>query len=180
MSTTSPINNSDIPGAVRESTPVVNESIVGSSTPAQDNPITDKGKRVSKSPSYLHDYYCNMSATDIPYPLASYVTYERLSDEYKHYICAVTNFSEPTTFNQAKKFDEWIKAMNEDLLALKSTHTWSICSLPSDKRAIGCKWVYKTKLNADGSLERYKARLVAKGYTQQEGVDFVDTFSPVA
>lgn len=87
---------------------------------------------------------------------------------------------EPSSFAQAKKFDEWIKAMNEELIALESTDTWEVVSLPDGKHAIGCRWVYKVKLNADGTLERYKAHLVAKGYTQQEGIDFVDTFSPVA
>lgn len=70
--------------------------------------------------------------------------------------------------------------MNDELLALESTNTWDICTLLPDKHAVGCKWVYKVKLNADGTLERYKARLVSKGYTQQEGIDFVETFSPVA
>lgn len=137
-------------------------------------------KRVSKSHAYLHDYYCNMTETYIPYPLASYVSLDKLSEGYKAYICAISLQPEPSSFTQTKKFYEWLKAMNEELLALESTHTWDIVSLPSDKHAIGCKWVYKVKLNADGTLERYKERLVSKRYTQQEGIDFVDTFSPVA
>ena len=139
-----------------------------------------KPTRVSKQPAYLHGYYCNMTETDIPYPLASYLSLKKLSKGYKSYICAITLHPEPTLFTQAKKFDEWLKAMNEELIALENTKTWEICSLPPGKHAIGCKWVYKVKLNADGTLERCKARLVAKGYTQQEGIDFVDTFSPVA
>ena len=143
-------------------------------------PSRYKSKRVSKPPEHLSEYYCHLTATDVPYPLASYISFAKLSEGYENYICALSKHIEPASFTQAKRFDEWIKAMNEELIALESTDTWKIVSLPPGKHAIGCKWVYKVKLNADGTLQRYKARLVAKGYTQQEGVDFVDTFSPVA
>ncbi|KAI5337174.1 hypothetical protein L3X38_016443 [Prunus dulcis] len=70
--------------------------------------------------------------------------------------------------------------MREELQALDENCTWSIVKLPHGKKAVGCKWVYKTKFKSDGSLERHKARLVAKGFTQTFGVDYKETFAPVA
>lgn len=64
--------------------------------------------------------------------------------------------------------------------ALKKNGTWEIVELPREKKIVGCKWVFTIKSKADGNVERYKARLVAKGFTQTYGIDYQETFAPVA
>ena len=68
----------------------------------------------------------------------------------------------------------------EEMNALKKSVTWVIEDLPRGKKTVGCKWVFTVKCKADGSIERYKARLVAKGFTQTYGIDYQETFAPVA
>jgi hypothetical protein len=70
--------------------------------------------------------------------------------------------------------------MDEEMVVLDANATWELVVLPKDKKAIGCKWVYKVKHNADGFVNRYKAKLVAKGYAQTYGIDYEETYNPVA
>jgi hypothetical protein len=74
----------------------------------------------------------------------------------------------------------WKKGMDEEMTSLDKNEAWDIVELPTGINPIGRKWVFKKKLNAEGKVEKYKAWLVAKGYSQVEGIDFGDIFSPIA
>lgn len=108
-------------------------------------------------------------------------------DEYadtavEHLCCRAEEIMEPQSFDEAKNSPhakEWMAAMQQEHQSLIDNKTWELVELPADRKAIGCKWIFKVKYRADGEIERFKSRLVARGFSQQPGVDYEETFSPV-
>ncbi|KAK2353501.1 putative mitochondrial protein [Trifolium repens] len=98
--------------------------------------------------------------------------------EIVHY--AMLADTEPLDTKAALKSKVWMEAMIDELKSIEKNKTWDLCELPSDKKAIGVKWVYKVKQNPEGKVIKYKARLVAKGFLQKQGLDYDEVFSPVA
>jgi histone deacetylase 1/2 len=90
-----------------------------------------------------------------------------------------TTADEPTTVVAALSDKNWTAAMDSEYQALLHNKTRHLVPRPKGKNIIGCKWVYKIKRKADGTIDRYKPRLVAKGFKQRYGIDYEDTFSPV-
>ena len=85
---------------------------------------------------------------------------------------------EPKNFEEADLDESWRKAMEAELEMIEKNNTWQLVERLFNKPVIGVKWVYKTKLNLDGTVQKHKARLVAKGYSQKPGIDYNETFAP--
>lgn len=92
---------------------------------------------------------------------------------------ASLSVTEPSSHLEALEDDNWRRAMDDEYAALMKNETWHLVPPRSGCNVIDCKWVFKLKKKADGSIERYKARLVAKGFKQRNGIDYEDTFSPM-
>ena len=114
------------------------------------------------------------------YPFCKYVSLHRLSPAHKSFLAEIDKYKVPTTVSEASQDPKWKIAMDDEMAALEKNKTWDLVTLPDGQRTVGCKWVYTIKHKSDGSVERFKARLVAKGYTQSYGIDYLETFAPVA
>ncbi|KAD4584677.1 hypothetical protein E3N88_22278 [Mikania micrantha] len=126
------------------------------------NEVVRTSKRSGKQPAWLSDYQT-----------------EGFSDEEVN-LAFFSSLGDPITYEQAAKDDKWVEAMKAEMASIERNQTWELVDLPSESVPIGVKWVYKTKLNEKGAVDKFKARLVVKGYAQKKGIDYNEVFAPVA
>ncbi|KAK9911784.1 hypothetical protein M0R45_035674 [Rubus argutus] len=132
--------------------------------------------RVRQPPPRLQEY-----ETYVPrHPLGQTVFSNKVLSPHFIFLSKLSSEAEPRTFEEANQSTVWRKAMHDELKALDDNKTWSFVKLPKGQKVVGARWIYKIKLNSDGRIERHKARLVAHGFTQTFGVDYKETFSPIA
>nr|CAD1830248.1 unnamed protein product [Ananas comosus var. bracteatus] len=143
------------PGFVYTRRPVLQPFPEPASPSAPAPPAPRRSTRVSRPPQRYDSYHTSFSTT-------------------------FSSISVPSSYSQAAKHECWQRAMHEELRALQDNQTWDIVQCPPHVKPIGCKWVYSVKLRSDGTLDRYKARLVALGNRQEYGINYEETFAPVA
>lgn len=162
---------------------VFNESRCGIEVPSEE-------EKKNETPYVEFDSLPDQNPDDQPVanettePVLSRPERERRPPDYYGEWATITStdLNEPKTVKEALASPDkakWMTAMDRELESLRINDVWDLVELPKDRKAVGSKWVFKLKMNADGSVERYKARLVAQGFTQKFGVDYDETFCPV-
>ena len=151
----------------------------------QEDEQNEKGEEIQEQPQgtndlpkewrYVHNHPKELIIGD---PMHGVKTCSSLRDVLNHY--AFVSQLEPKTFEEAENDHNWINAMQEELSQFERNNVWTLVKRPKDYSIIGTKWVFRNKLDEHGNVIRNKARLVAKGYNQEEGIDFDETFAPVA
>lgn len=168
-----------------------------SSSETKQKDVLDTFNSEEKPPAVGADENTDIPVADIPVKGSTCeadeanVINNRLRERHAHHTCccdSTNHFAmtatgeEPRTYEQAihaVDSDQWKHAMNEEYDSLIKNHTWALVKPPADQKVIDNRWIYKVKQNTDGSTERFKARLVVRGFTQEYGIDYQETFSPV-
>lgn len=166
-------------------TPITNPPATVLSTPLQPT------NTVATTPTLLHhptDLHPNIPTNLDPAPPTLHPRHHMITRSQSGHSkpCQILDLHnsiqspDPTSFNQANKHSHWRQAMSLEFMALQQQGTWELVPIPPNHTVLGCRWTYKTKYHSDGSIARHKARLVAKGFNQTQGLDYTQTFSPVA
>ncbi|XP_021742766.1 uncharacterized protein LOC110708850 [Chenopodium quinoa] len=158
--------------------------------------VLDRSQRPRQAPGWHRDYVAHAislpspsifqcssptpCSSGTPYPLAHFMNCDKFFVRHRVFIAAIDTVVEPRNFKEAMQDEGWKEEMQKEIDALENNGTWVMEKLPPGKKALGCRWVYKVKLNSDGTLERLKARLVIFGNHQVEGIDYNETFAPEA
>lgn len=139
-----------------------------SSSTSQGSPQALQDERVRRQPIWMQDYVSGEGLG--------------LSEEEEelHNLAVVTTNEDPVDFDEAANHSKWRAAMKSEIDAIERNDTWELTTLPQGVKKIGVKWVFKTKYNEHGAVDKCKARLVAKGYAQRFGIDYTEVFAPVA
>lgn len=181
---------------VREPEPTVWEGTIDiSSDTDRQEEVLVRGQRKKEASARLRDYVTHtirkkslftssppvsMHSSGTPYPIAHYVNCDNFFVRHRNFLTALEVEREPVTYAEAVKDGSWRDAMRYEIKALKANRTWIMEDLPTGKKTLECKWVYKIKYNYDGTVEQLKVRLVILVNHQTEGVDYTETFAPVA
>lgn len=118
----------------------------------------------------------------LPPPIPTRSLRDRTTIQKPNFYQSHLAYSEPDSYDAAitgPDSEHWKLAIKDELESLMRNETWIVCDLPKTRTPIGCKWVFKRKLNSDNTVARYKARLVAQGFSQKPGIDYTDTYAPV-
>ena len=130
----------------------------------------------TKLPKSLNDFIVEGK---VKFGIEKVVNYSNLDPDSFCFSSNLNKSFEPTCYEEAILYPQWIDALNAEIEALNKNKSWIVTILPDNRKAIGYKWIYKIKYKPNGEIDRYKARLVAKGFNQREGIDYTETFSPV-
>ena len=142
-------------------------SIGNSVAPSQARTVSSPVQTVISSPQPLHHMITRSKAGTVkPNPRYALLTQK-------------SAFPTPKTVTEALKHPGWNNAMSEEIGNCNATKTWSLVPRTPDMNVLGCLWVFRNKLNADGTFKKHRARVVARGNEQSEGVDYLETYSPV-
>lgn len=125
-----------------------------------------RGYRTKMRSTRLRDFVGNTVHATSFYPIEDFVSCDRFSADRICFLAAITFNTIPRHYAQAVEDEHFRDAMNHEIVALEDSGTWTVVTLPTEKKALVCGWVYCIKYIADGTFERYKARLVVFGITK--------------